>query len=199
VLALLVGGCTSSPPASTNHTVTKQQVIDAFSKLEGRGEAEKAYDKWMAEIRPEYPDDETARRKILQTIEDVDKLVSSMMQYEDETKDRLLHQTDHQAVLAAARHLIQSRRDYPHDPAWHGPEHTEISFVAADDPRLSSTLRDLHAAHLFVTDDRAVFEFGGGFHHFGLLAFRQGVTNEAFADKACKKLIDDLWFYEDTH
>jgi len=153
----------------------------------------------MAEVRPKCPDDATAHKKMLETIEHIQKLVTGMKQHVDETKNRLLHETDHLVVLAAARQVIASRRGYSRDAAVHGPEDRELSIIADDDPKLPSVLRHLRPARLLVTDEQAIIEFGGGFHHFGLLAFRPGDTNTPSGDRGHTKLIDGLWFYEDTH
>jgi DNA-binding phage protein len=153
----------------------------------------------MATARPNCPDDATAHKKVLETIERFQKLATGMKQYVEATKNRLLYETDHPAILAAARQVITSRRGYARDAAVHGPNHAEQSIIAKADPKLPAVLRHLRAARLLVTDEQAFIEFGGGFHHFGLLAFRLGATNTPSGDRGRTKLIDGLWFYEDTN
>ena len=190
--SVLFIGCSSRPD------VTKQQVIDELAKIEGKEQAAKSYVRWMAELRPDCPDDATAHRKILESIQQIEKSVAGMVKFGDETKDRLLHQTDHQAVLAASREVIRARRDYKRDPKWHGPEDSEQSLIAADDPQLPLAIRKLGAASIFGYDDRLRIEFGGGFHHQGFVAYAETVTNTPAGREGFQKMIDGLWFYEDT-
>src|SRR5689334_23130600 len=111
VCSVLFAGCASE------RVVTRQQVIDALAKVWGKEEAEKSYAAWMEFVRPNCPDDATAHRKILDTI----KMGAAMKKDSDATKDRLLHKTDHQAVLAAAREVIRNRHEFKRGPGWHGP------------------------------------------------------------------------------
>lgn len=192
VCSVLLVGCSSKRDA------TKQQVIDALAKIEGKAETEKSYTNWMAEVRPKCPDEATAHRKILESIQQIEKTVAGMKKYVDETKDRLLHKTDHRAVLAASREVIRSRRDFKRDPKWHGPENAEVSLIAPDDPKLPLVIRKLDAASIFGYDDRLRIEFGGGFHHQGFIAYAEIFTNVPTAEDGFQKMIDGLWFYEDT-
>src|SRR6185503_15515377 len=149
LLSLFAAGC-SSPRQPANPPVTKQQVIDALASSESRERAEESYARWMAEVRPKCPDDATAHKKMLETIEHIQKLVTGMKQHVDETKNRLLHETDHLVVLAAARQVIASRRGYSRDAAVHGPEDRELSIMADEDPKLPSVRRHLRPARLLV-------------------------------------------------
>ena len=65
VCAVLLAGC--SPKS------TRQQVIDALVKLNGKRGAEEGYTNWMIAFGPESPDEATAHRKILEAIPRVQK------------------------------------------------------------------------------------------------------------------------------
>jgi hypothetical protein len=185
-LILVVAGCSSTQQAPSRNEVTKEQVIDMLGSIEGRERAEESYARWMAEVRPKYSNDSTAHRKILEAAEHIQKLVTGMKQHVDETKDRLFHRTDHRAVLAAARQVIPSRRDYSRDAAVHGPENPELSIIADDDPKLPAVLRRLRAARLLVTDEQAMIEFGGGFTTSGCLPFERATPTHHRATGARK-------------
>ncbi len=177
---------------------TKEQVIAALAKIEGCKDPQKSYERWMVKVRPSCPDDDTAHKKIIQTIL-LENWVTRMKDSVDRTKDRLLHNTDHHAVLAASRSIIRRRWSYEHDPAVHSSEpQPEISYIAGDNPKLPSAVLKLHAARIMAFDDRIIIEFGGGFHHQGFFAYAEGVADISSDDGGFHKMIDGLWFYEDT-
>jgi hypothetical protein len=127
-------------------------------------------------------------------------LAKSMAEGFHNTKGQLLHQTDHRAVLAASREVMRTRRAYSRDPKWFGPDSgPEESLIAADDSKLPTAIRSLHAVSIFGYDDHLVLEFGGGFHHQGFVAYAETVTNFPGGAEGFQKVIDGLWFYEDTH
>ena len=115
------------------------------------------------------------------------------------SKDTLLHKTDLRAVLVASREVIQTRREYKRDRNMLGGESPEESFIAPDDVKLPVAIRNLHASYIGVRDDQLEIEFGGGFHHLGFIAYPENATNTPTARIGFQKLLDGLWFYEDTN
>jgi hypothetical protein len=126
------------------------------------------------------------------------KMFAGMRQEIDKTKARLLHKTDHQAVLLASREVIRTRLNFKRDPKWHGDEDPRVSLIAAADSTLPKAVRQLDAASIFAYDDHVLIEFGGGWHHQGLIAYSESFTNVPMANDGFQKIIDGLWFYEDT-
>jgi hypothetical protein len=95
-------------------------------------------------------------------------------------KERLLHATDHAAVLAACRELMRA----------HAGPHRVLS---GDNPLLPEPIRSLHASDVSVDSDFVSIEMHGGFAHYGFRAFAEGVENHDCGDAV--KLLDGLWFY----
>jgi hypothetical protein len=182
--SIILVGC------SENREVTKQQVIDAFCKIEGKERAETSYARAMAEVRPKCPDDATANRQILDSIQQAGKIVAGWKKSVDETKDKLLHKTDHQGVLAASREVIRTRRDLQRDP--NDPK------IAPDNPKLPEVIRKLNASSIFVDEDSLNIVFGGAIHHQGFIAYSESFTNSTIAADGFQKVIDGLGFIEDT-
>jgi hypothetical protein len=126
------------------------------------------------------------------------EMVRKMKEQVDRTKYKLIHKTDYQAVLTASREVIRNRRDFRRDPKWHGPSDPAVSLIAPDDPKLPVAIRKLQAASVFAYDDNMRIEFGGGFHHQGFVAYSASFTNTPVTSDGFQKIIDGLWFYEDT-
>jgi len=196
--AALGWACSSQPQREVPGSNSKQRVLDALTKTSGKERALETYRAWMADARKYTPDDETAHLQILAALERMQKLAAGMKQHADQIKGRLLHETDHRAVLTASRELIRTRQEYAHDPAIHPGPRPEMSHIAGDDPKLPSVLRDLGAPRIMVLDDCVVIEFGGGFHHQGLMALATDGETVMSDQKGRLRLIDGLWFYEDT-
>jgi len=182
--SIILVGC------SENREVTKQQVIDALCKIEGKDRAESSYARAMAGVRPKCPDDATANRQILDSIQQIEKIVAVWKKSVDETKDKLLHKTEHQKVLEASREAIRTRRDFQRDP--NDPK------IAPDDPKLPEVIQNLKATSIFISNDRLSLVFGGALHHQGFIAYSESYTNLPVAGKGFEKVIDGLWFFEDT-
>ena len=162
-------------------------------------EAEKRYESWMAELHKFGMNDDAARRQILDQVNHINEMVAVWKHQVDETKDRLIHKTNHETVLAAAREVIQTRQEYKHDLKWHGGSPDDgLSFIAPDDPKLPTAIRALNAVSIFGYDTCLRIEFGNGFHHQGFIAYADSVTNSPDARDGFQKMIDGLWFYEDT-
>ena len=191
---VFVSGCSSPKTLEEPQLATKQQVIDELTKVVGKEHAEETYQQFRSSI--DATNEAVANRDLLWAL----KFGAGMKQVEDATKNRLLKKTDHQAVLIASRQIIRTRHDYSRDPRWFGPD-TEPgeSLIAADDPKLPKAIKKLQAASIIGYDDRLVIEFGGGFHHQGFIAFAESATNAPPDILGFRKLIDGLWFYEDTH
>jgi hypothetical protein len=124
--------------------------------------------------------------------------VTKMKEEVDRTKYVLLHETDHQAVLIASREVIRTRRDFKSDPEWFGQNDSAVSKIAPNDPKLPVPLLKLDASSIFGRDDSLEIVFGGALHHQGFIAYSESFTNFPYAEKGFQKIIDGLWFYEDT-
>jgi hypothetical protein len=93
-------------------------------------------------------------------------------------RERLLHETDHQALLAACRVLM---RDYA------GQHFAD----PAQDPRVPRIIRELGPSYMDVSAEEVRVELHGGFDHYGFIAFADGVDP---GDRP-GKLIDGLVYY----
>jgi hypothetical protein len=95
-------------------------------------------------------------------------------------RERLLHATDHRALLAASRKLIR-------DCA--GQSITD----PAHDPRVPQIIRNLGPSSLYISDVEVIAELHGGFDHYGFIAFKEGTPPE----ERSGKLIDGLYYYSE--
>jgi len=89
-------------------------------------------------------------------------------------RETLLNHSDHGAIPAACRDLM---RKYP------GEE------IDGQDPRLPAILRELGTSYVSVSEGAVHVELHGGFDHYGVSAFAEGV--EGGGDR---KLIEGLWY-----
>src|SRR5882672_4831629 len=105
------------------------------------------------------------------------EIARKMNEHVDLTKDVLIHKTDHRAVLSASRDVLRTRHDFQRDTNWHGPGNSHVSMIAPDDPKVPLAIRKLGAASILVSDGWLCIEFGGGFHHYGFLAYSEISTN----------------------
>jgi hypothetical protein len=101
-----------------------------------------------------------------------------------ETRHRLLNQVDHQAIRAASRTLLSKYRE---------------TSLFPDDERLPDAIRITSPKYVNVNVDYegVQIEYGGGFHHQGFIVLpddRQPPRKKS----GYQKLMDGLWFYEDT-
>jgi hypothetical protein len=99
-------------------------------------------------------------------------------------RNMLLHDLDHSAVLAACREMMADPTGY-----------RTMEYSAGLDLRdhnIPAIIRDLGPAYVGVGDTFVQIEMHGGFNHFGLRAFAEGVEGGGN-----QKLIEGLWFYHD--
>jgi len=96
--------------------------------------------------------------------------------------EKLLHDTDHPAVLRACREMLALHRrgELPGQPE-------------PNDPGIPEAVRALRPAYIVVGDDSVQLEMHGGFDHYGFFAYAEGSAKEG--RWGGKKLIDGLWFY----
>ena len=105
--------------------------------------------------------------------------------------DRLLHHTDHEALLVACRSIMKD--DYIGEYDLRG------SNKRPNAARLSKEILALKPQRVTVFDDgRVVIEMLGGMSHWGIVAHAEDFK-EPYEDykPGNKKLIDGLWFYSD--
>ncbi len=101
------------------------------------------------------------------------------------SRDEVLSQFDHTAILHAARSMMDAVPN-THFGRSSNPD------TPIDDPRIPPTIRDLNPRYVGVWDDHVQIEFAGGFEHYGLYASREG-TPERFG----RTVIEGLTFYSD--
>jgi hypothetical protein len=97
--------------------------------------------------------------------------------------EKLLYETDHQAVLEACRDLMARHK--------RGEEFPPMFFPS--DPGFPDSLRPLRPSYLSVSYDVVVMEMHGGHDHYGFYAFAEGSEKEK--GYGGKKLIDGLLWY----
>jgi hypothetical protein len=96
----------------------------------------------------------------------------------------LLHEVDHLAVRDAGRELLGR---------------LERETYRATAPRLPAAIAKLHPVWTRVEPDEVHIEFGGGFHHQGLIVRQPGSEpGPPGTGHRYQKLVEGLWFYEDT-
>ena len=89
---------------------------------------------------------------------------------------QLLYQTDSQKLLAACREICDKKLTG-------GPTN----------PAMPAIIRSLKPNYVGVGDNEVDLEFGGGFFHYGVTAFRPGVRGAG-----TKEIIPGLWFYAEN-
>ena len=95
-------------------------------------------------------------------------------------RQRLLHETDHYALLAASRKLMKEHA---------GEEIAEPN----QDPRVPRIIRELGPSYMSISTDQLRVELHGGFDHYGFIAFPDGVDG----GDGWERLIDGLYYYTD--
>jgi hypothetical protein len=92
-------------------------------------------------------------------------------------REHLRNRTDHNLLLVECRELIDK----------HSGE-----TIEAGDERLASIFDDIGTIYVDINDDYVIVALHGGFDHFGVYAFSEGVTG--FGDE---ELADGLWYYSE--
>jgi len=109
---------------------------------------------------------------------------------------RIEKRVDHQALLAACQTMMHTRTSYK--TTFTSPEGQ--SNIDLQDPRVPELIRRLTPSYVLVQDDVATVEMGGGFGHYGVVAFAHGneTTNRIPGrGKKKRKLSEGLWYYSD--
>lgn len=95
-------------------------------------------------------------------------------------RQRLVHATDHAALLAAARQMMLTYAgQHIADPA--------------NDARVPQIIRDLGPSYIDISSEQLKVELHGGFDHYGFIAYAEGADD---SDRR-GKLIDGLFYYTD--
>jgi hypothetical protein len=93
-------------------------------------------------------------------------------------RQRLLHETDHQALLAASRKLMK--------------KHAGQDIAQPDqDPRVPRIIRELGPSYMGISSEQLRVELHGGFDHYGFIAFATDADTEGHGSK----LVDGLYYY----
>jgi hypothetical protein len=115
------------------------------------------------------------------------------------TRERIL-QTNLVALLAGCREVLGHRGSYRANPHYNGG--TEAVRAAAPDPKdptMPPVIRQLAPTYIEVFEDSVHLGFAAGSHHVDVMAFAQGVDDEARGRQIGKgrRLLAGLWYYED--
>jgi hypothetical protein len=102
--------------------------------------------------------------------------------------DNLLYHTDHEALLAACRTLVEEGYRGRYNLVW--PD----KYPDAD--KLPKEILALKPPYIVVRDDRVKIEMWGGMSHYGVIAYAEDFESEQSL-LGNKKLVDGLWFYSD--
>ena len=93
-------------------------------------------------------------------------------------RQRLLHETDHHALLAASRELMK--------------KYAGQDIAQPDqDPRVPRIIRELGPSYMGISSEQLRVELHGGFDHYGFIAF----AKDADAENRWSKLVDGLYYY----
>lgn len=109
---------------------------------------------------------------------------------------RIAKRVDHSGLLAACQTMMKNRTSYK--TTFDSPEGQ--SNVDLHDSSVPAIIRGLNPSYVLVQDDVATVEMGGGFGHYGVVAFAHGndTTNRIPGwGKKERKLIEGLWYYSD--
>ena len=110
---------------------------------------------------------------------------------------RIQHRVDHHALLVASQEMMRNRLTYKTKTFESPPE---VSNIELTDRSVPMIIRCLRPSYIVVSDDVMTIEMGGGFGHYGVVAFVQGndATNRipGWGQKK-RKLIEGLWYYSD--
>jgi hypothetical protein len=101
----------------------------------------------------------------------------------NEREHWLLYDIDHAT-------LGEQMRDFASKQRWAAPSESKSEVV--DLNSLPPCLGLLKPSGVYVYDDRVELEFGAAFSHFGMVAFRPGLSGSGG-----KRLAQGLWFYSD--
>ena len=107
-------------------------------------------------------------------------------------KVQILYFTNHEELLAACRVVYENRGVYRHHPSIHPPA-DDGSYPDPRDPGMPAIIRHLGCTYIFLDDRSLTVEMGGGFHHYGFIAYPEGEEGDG-----PRKLLDGLYYYEDT-
>lgn len=95
-------------------------------------------------------------------------------------RHRLVHATDHAALLEAARTMMLA----------HAGQHIDDP---ANDARVPQIIRGLGPSYIDISSEQLKVELHGGFEHYGFIAYAEGAEE---SDRR-GKLIDGLFYYTD--
>jgi hypothetical protein len=104
------------------------------------------------------------------------------------SRQQLLHEVDHPALLAACRELMARLPEYTNGRPLmiHPPED------ASRDERVPVLIRQLKPTDIYVTKQYVRIEFAGGHDHFGVIAYAPGEVEGRLANV---QLLPGLWYY----
>jgi hypothetical protein len=128
------------------------------------------------------------------TDENVEALLKIIHTDVRERQKRLLHGTDHQALLEACREL--SSRVAVGD--LEAARHDIFRNPDLEPGRFPQTILDLEPTCVYVDKEATVtVEMGGFYQHFGVTAYAEDCAMSPDFQYRGRKLIDGLWYYDD--
>ncbi len=124
-------------------------------------------------------------------------VVSQMHEDKETGLQRLLCETDHEALLAACQALLHRVEAGKLEPG-------KYSFGANPDSetaRFPKPIVDLGPNCVYVEASRIMIEMMGGFDHYGVTVYREDYDGTHFAGfkYGDKELIPGLWYYDDGY
>jgi hypothetical protein len=112
---------------------------------------------------------------------------------------RLLYKTDHQALLDACKEL--SKRVATGDMKA-GRYYLRGGLRLPVVSGFPKPILDLEPNYVYIDENdsgRVMVEMGGGFAHFGVLAYTEDYKKPSWAKYGDKQLIEGLWYYDEGY
>jgi len=124
-------------------------------------------------------------------------LVSRMHRDKEAGLQRLLCETDHEALLAACQELLHWVETGDLEPGKYGFK----SDPHAETSRFPEPIVELRPSCVYVEADRIMVEMMGGLDHFGVDVYVEGFDGTRFAGfkYGDKELVPGLWYYDDGY
>ena len=112
---------------------------------------------------------------------------------------RLLYKTDHHALLDACRDLSKRVAIGEMKPGTYWLRGGRRLPVVSSFPK---PILELKPNYVYIDENdsgRVMLEMGGGFVHFGVLAYTEDYKKPSWSEYGDKELIPGLWYYDDGY
>jgi hypothetical protein len=125
--------------------------------------------------------------------------VLRLVLFDEAPKEELLLRSDHGAVLAACREIMEKQGTYRVNPSVGGggsAEDRRRRSPDPTDPRIPEVIRSLGPSSIQVESDRVVVEMGGGFYHYGFVALsEESCASWENKNPGAREVRRCLWYY----